>query len=109
MAGPESDQNRSVVTLALAALGPVVVALLLVPVRTELHNATLPLVLVLVVVLAGIIGGRRAGALAAIVATVSFDFFLTRPYLSMKIETSADLETALILLGVGLLVGTVAS
>ena len=35
----------------------------------------------------------------------SFDFFLTRPYLSLKIETSADLETALILLGVGLLVG----
>lgn len=105
--GPES--TRSVVTLALAALGPVVVALLLVPFRSGLHNANLALMLVLVVVLAGIVGGRRAGAVAAIVATLSFDFFLTRPYLSLKIETSADLETALILLGVGLLVGTVAS
>lgn len=109
MAEPDRDGTTALVGLAVGALGPVVVALALVPVRSELHNANLALMLVLVVVLAGIVGGRRAGALAAIVATLSFDFFLTRPYLSLKIETSADLETALILLGVGLLVGTVAS
>ena len=109
MTGPERDGTTALMGLAVAALGPVVVALALVPVRSELHTANLALMLVLVVVLAGIIGGRRAGALAAIVATLAFDFFLTRPYLSLKIETSADLETALILLGVGLLVGTVAS
>jgi len=105
----ERDGPSALIGLALGALGPVVVALLLVPVRTELHNANLALMLVLVVVLAGIVGGPRAGALGAIVATLAFDFFLTEPYLSLKIETSADLETAVILLGVGLLVGTVAS
>jgi Domain of unknown function (DUF4118) len=106
-----ADDDRSGATfgIAVGALGPIVVALLLVPVRSDLHNANLALILVLVVVIAAIIGGRRAGALAAIVATLSFDFFLTRPYLSLKIETSNDLETAVILLGVGLLVGAVAS
>ena len=40
-------------TLALAALGPVVVALLLVPVRRSSTTRNLALILVLVVVLAG--------------------------------------------------------
>jgi hypothetical protein len=108
---PRTDDDRSsaFVGLAVGALGPVVVALVLVAVRTYLHNANLALILVLVVVIAAIIGGRRAGALAAIVATLSFDFFLTQPYLSLKIETSEDLEVALTLLCVGLLVGAVAS
>ncbi len=106
---PKADRANALVGVAVGALGPIVVALILVPVRTELDNANLALILVLVVVIAAIIGGRRAGATAAIVATLSFDFFLTQPYLSLKIETSDDLETALILLGVGLLVGAVAS
>jgi hypothetical protein len=106
---PETDRSNALVGLAVAALGPIVVALILVPVRTEVDNANLALILVLVVVIAAILGGRRAGAVAAITATLSFDFFLTQPYLSLKMETSDDLETALILLGVGLLVGAVAS
>ncbi len=105
----EDDRSTARFGAAVGVLGPIVVALILVPVRSELANANLALILVLVVVAAAIIGGRRAGALAAIVATLSFDFFLTEPYLSLKIETSTDLETALILLVVGLLVGAVAS
>ena len=49
----ERDGSGFLIGLALGALGPIVVALLLVPVRTELHNANLALMLVLVVVLAG--------------------------------------------------------
>ncbi len=109
MVQEEGDRSNALAGLAVGALGPIVVALILVPFRTELDNANLALILVFVVVIAAIIGGRRAGALAAIIATLSFDFFLTRPYLSLKIETSDDLETAVILLAVGLLVGAVAS
>ena len=97
------------VGLVVAALAPIAVGAALVPFRRDLDNANLALILVLVVVLAAIVGGRRAGAVAAIMATLSFDFFLTRPYLSLKVETSNDVETVLILLGVGLLVGAVAS
>jgi hypothetical protein len=39
---------------------------------------------------------------------MAFDFFLTRPYVSMRIESRDDIETALIMLTVGLLVGEVA-
>jgi hypothetical protein len=99
----------AVVGLAIAAVGPVAVAAAVVPFRDDLDSANLALILVLVVVLAAIVGGRRAGAVAAITATLSFDFFLVRPYLSMEIESADDIETALILLGVGLLVGQVAS
>jgi hypothetical protein len=109
MARGEDDRTGMLVGLAVAVLGPVMVALALVPVRSELDNANLALILVLAVVIAAIVGGRGAGALAAVMATASFDFFLTRPYLSLKIETSEDLEAVLVLLGVGLLVGAVAS
>jgi hypothetical protein len=105
----EDERVRTVAGIAFAALAPVVVAVLLVSVRSELDNANLALILVLVVVAAAILGGRRAGAVAAVMATLSFDFFLTKPYLSLKVETSDDVETVLILLGVGLLVGAVAS
>jgi len=67
------------------------------------------LILVIFVVLGGVGAGRLGGAFAAVTAALSFDFFLTKPYLSLKVETSNDLETVLILLGVGLLVGAVAS
>jgi hypothetical protein len=105
----EEREANNFVGLAVAAFGPIVVAAAVVPFRDDLDSANLALILVLVVVVAAILGGRRAGALAAIMATLSFDFFLVRPYLSMEIESADDIETALILLGVGLLVGQVAS
>jgi hypothetical protein len=67
------------------------------------------LLLVLVVVVAAVLGGRSAAVVAAITATMAFDFFLTRPYNSMRIESADDLETAIIMLAVGLLVGEVAA
>jgi len=109
MATSDPGQANRLVTLGIAALAPIVVSVVLVPFRRELDNANLALVLVLVVVVAALLGGRGAGALAAVMATLSFDFFLTRPYLSMDIETRDDIETVLILLGVGLLVGEMAS
>jgi hypothetical protein len=105
----DRGQANVLVGLVVAALGPVAVGAILVPFRRDFDNANLALILVLVVVFAAIVGGRRAGAVAAIMATLSFDFFLTRPYLSMKIDSSDDIENVLILLGVGLLVGAVAS
>ena len=41
MAAPEPDEPSVAVGLAIGALGPVEVALALVPVRSELHNANL--------------------------------------------------------------------
>lgn len=90
---------------AIAGLLPILVACALVTVRDELNRANLALVFVVIVVFAAMVGGRAAGAMAAIVSAVSFDFFLTRPYLSLHIDSADDLETMLFLLVIGLLVG----
>jgi hypothetical protein len=95
--------------IATGGLAPIVVAVLLVPLRDEIDNANLALILVLVVVVVASLGGRRAGAVAAATSTLAFDFFLARPYLLARIESADDIETLLILLAVGLLVGELAS
>ena len=87
---------------------PIVTASLLVPLRERLDRAGLVLILVVVVVAVASTGDRVAAALAAIVAAASFDFFLTRPYGSLRMTSAADLETACMLLGIGLIVGQVA-
>jgi len=60
---------------------------------------------VLVVLVAAILGGRTGGVVAALSAALSFDFFYTRPYYSLRITTRDDIETTLLLLGVGLVAG----
>jgi hypothetical protein len=52
-----------------------------------------------------VLGGRATGAVAALVSMASFDFFFTRPYYSFTINSRDDVETALLLVAVGLIVG----
>lgn len=92
---------------AIGGIGTIAVAAAMVPLRDHVQTANLALVLVLVVVLAAAVGGRGAGAVAAVVAAISFDFFLTQPYLSLQIESADDLETVVILLVIGLVVGEI--
>ena len=80
----------------------------LVAIRDEVEGANLALILVLVVVLAAITGGWQAGAVAGVTSALAFDFFLTRPYLSLTIDSQDDVETAILLLIVGVSVGFLA-
>ena len=38
----------------------------------------------------GVLLNRGAGALAAVISAVSYDFFLTKPYLSLNIDSADD-------------------
>jgi uncharacterized protein DUF4118 len=96
------------VTVALAGLAPLAVACALVPLRGRLHTSVIALVLVLAVVASGAGGGRAAGAAAAAVSALSFDFFHTRPYLSLTIASAEDVETTVLLLLIGIAVGQLA-
>jgi hypothetical protein len=100
---------RRDVGIAIGGIGPMAVATLLVGVRGHIQNANVALILVMVVVAAAAIGGRVAGATAAVIAAVSFDFFHTQPYLRLAIDTADDVETTVLLLVVGLLVGHLAA
>jgi hypothetical protein len=91
--------------MAIAGLGPIVVAAALVSVRGELVNVNVALMLVVVVVLAVVSGGRAAGALAAVMAALSYEFFFTKPYLSVRISDGEDAVTTVLLLVIGLVVG----
>jgi len=63
--------------MAAAVLGPLAVAAALVPLRGDVTatNAALVMTVVVVAIAAG--GRRLAGIVAAVVATLSFDFFPT--------------------------------
>ncbi len=102
----DGDEQASI---ALAGLAPILVAALLVPVRSAVGVADLALVLMAVVVLGALAGGRAAGAVAALTATLSLDFFLTRPYLTLRMASRDDIETAVILLVAGMAVGQFAA
>ena len=92
---------------AIGGLGTIAVAAVLVPFRGDIATANMALIMVIVVVLAAAVGGRGAGAVGAVVAALSFDFFLTQPYLSMQIESADDVETTVLLLVIGLIVGEI--
>ena len=78
---------------------------LLVAFRGELFSTNAALVLVLPVLAAAIVGGRSGGAVSALVAALCFDFFFTHPYYSFTISNHDDVETTIVLLVVGLVVG----
>ncbi|MFI5672027.1 DUF4118 domain-containing protein [Streptomyces sp. NPDC051704] len=94
--------------LVAALVVPFLVALALVPFRTELSATNAALVLVVAVVAVAALGTRVAGALAALSAAAWFDFFLTRPYGRFTITGGEDVQTAALLLVVGLIVSQLA-
>jgi K+-sensing histidine kinase KdpD len=89
--------------LALAIAGA------LVGVRDDLDNANVALILMAIVVVAGIVGGRVAGITVASVASLSFNFFHTQPYESLRIHHGNDVLTVALLFASGLVVGEVAN
>lgn len=101
------EDTASAIGLLIAGLGPIAVAGVLVPFRDSINTTNVALVFVVLVVLAAACGGRWIGATAAVVSTLSYDFFFTRPYQSLKIDRADDVETTVLLLAVGLIVGEI--
>ena len=98
---------RSQPARVAAAILPIALACLLVTVRGVLDHADLALLMVLAIVAVATSGDRIAAAIAAMIAAASFDFFLTQPYGSLRVDSAPDVETTLILLVIGLAVGQI--
>jgi len=104
------DRRSDVIAYTTALAGPVVLGAVLYAFRGHVAEANLALVFVVgIVAVAAGTGRRGAAALTAVMSALSFDFFCTRPYLSLRISSSADLTTELLLLVVGLAVGELAA
>ncbi|MEV6151897.1 DUF4118 domain-containing protein [Nonomuraea sp. NPDC052129] len=101
--------SRDRIALVAALVVPLAVTVVLLPFRTSLPNTSVALFLVVMVVAVAANGNRLAGALAAISAGVWFDFFFTQPYQRFAITKSVDLQTAVLLLVVGLAVSQLAA
>jgi hypothetical protein len=99
---------RTSVLLAAALVLPVAVSALLATMRDVVDNQNAALVLVLVVVAVAAGGHRPSAIVAALSSTAWFDFFLTQPYNSFTINDRDDVETAVLLMLVGLAVSEIA-
>ena len=102
------DRSESIGWCCAAAVVIIFVAGLLVSVRDTIGNTNVALILVVFVVAAAVFGGRLAGITAAAVAAISFNFFHTQPYLTLRIKEGQDVVTVILLLVVGLVVGELA-
>jgi K+-sensing histidine kinase KdpD len=99
--------HRSLV-VTVTAVVPLAACVALSPFRDVVANTNAALGLVLLVVVAASTGIRAAGVVAALSSTAWFDFFLTQPYHQFAITDPADIETAVLLVLVGLAVSEIA-
>jgi hypothetical protein len=106
--GGRRDDEGGGVDIALGGLAPIMVAAALVAVRGHVASVNVALVLGVIVVAAGALGGRTAGMVSALTAAASFDFFHTRPYLSLLMHDADDVEMTVLLLVLGLVSGQLA-
>jgi K+-sensing histidine kinase KdpD len=100
--------HRDGIAVAAAVVLPLAVAAALVPFREQFANTASALILVAVVVAVAANGRRAAGFLAAVSASLWFDFFLTQPYERFSITHRSDIETAVSLFAVGVIVTEIA-
>ncbi|MFJ9821606.1 DUF4118 domain-containing protein [Streptomyces sp. NPDC101151] len=109
---PAARPLRDRLALVAGVVAPFLVAAAPVPLRTDLSRANAALILVVVVVAVAALGSRTAGVVAALSAAAWFALggaaighsFPTRPYETFDITASGDVETAVLLLAVGLIV-----
>lgn len=92
----------------LGSAGAIAVAVGFSTVRDQTGQVTVALALMAVVVTAAAIGGRSAGAWSATTAALSFNFWHTQPYLSLRIHSGRDVVTTALLFAVGIGVGELA-
>ncbi len=101
--------HRDQIALVAAVLLPLGVAALLVPFRSSFANTAAGLILVAVIVAVAALGNRVSGFVATVSATLWFDYVLTRPYEQLAITHRPDIETAVSLFVVGIIVTELAA
>ncbi|WP_298795287.1 DUF4118 domain-containing protein [Pseudonocardia sp. 73-21] len=94
--------------ITVAVLAPLALCGLLVPFRADVVSTNAALLLVLVVVGVAATGNRLAGVGAALAGALWFDLLLTAPYGTLAIANRDDIETAVLLVLVGLAVTEIA-
>ena len=100
--------HRDQIAVLAAVVMPLGIAAILVPFRSSFADTASALILVSVIAVAAL-GNRVSGIVATVGATLWFDYFLTRPYEKLAITHRPDIETAVCLFVVGILVTELAA
>ena len=101
--------HRDQIALVAAVVLPLAVAVILVPFRSSFAATAAALILVAVIVAVAALGNRISGFVTTVSATIWFDYFLTRPYERLAITHRPDIETAICLFVVGIIVTELAA
>jgi K+-sensing histidine kinase KdpD len=101
--------HRDQIAYAGAVVMPLCMAAVLVPFRSRFANTASALILVAVIVAVAVLGNRVSGFVATVFATLWFDYLLTRPYEKLAITHRPDIETAVSLFVVGIIVTELAA
>jgi hypothetical protein len=104
---PDPSGGQTLVAWFSALVLPIGVAAAFVPLRDHVAAADIALLLAVVILVAATIGGRLTGAVAAVEASFAFDLFFTKPYYSLRINRAEDIETAVLMLIVGVAIGEI--
>jgi hypothetical protein len=105
---PLGPEDHLVATgMLTGSFGPIIVAGFLVPIREHIDSANAALIFVVLVVVAAAVGGRWAGVIAAVTSALTFDFFFTHPYDTLRMNRLREVVTTALLLVVGFVVGEV--
>ena len=102
-------RHRNLLLLLAGLALPLAMAAVMVPFRSNFASPAAALVLVAGIVAVSVVGNREAGFVATVSATLWFDFFLTRPYERLAITHRPDIETAVSLFVVGIVVTELAA
>jgi K+-sensing histidine kinase KdpD len=101
-----SDNESNSIPVACAGVAVAIgVGGLLVTVRDVIGHTNVALVLVVVIVASAAFGGRMAGVVTAGAACLSFNFFHSEPLYTLRIHSSDDIWTVVLLFTIGLAVG----
>ena len=97
------QDDNGLMWMVAGGLGSMILAVLLVPLRTLTPASNLAFVFLAFTIVVAELGGRSAALVTALASGMSLNFFLTEPYLSLSIEKWDDVIAFFALVGCGLI------
>jgi len=96
------QKDDSFIWMIIGALGSVLLATLLIPLREVTSASNLAFLFLIFTIVIAELGGRPAALITAVISGISLNFFLTKPYLTLVINSRDDVIAFIALIVCGL-------
>ena len=104
----DDDDAKDLIYLGAGPIAAILLGVALIPLRGLTTASNFTFLFLALTIVAGEFGGRGAALATAVSSALSLNFFLTEPYLSLRIHARDDLIAFLGLAGCGLLAAALA-